>query len=468
MTSPTPLLDRWSSVSQVEGHVVPLPRDRLRPRPGRGPARVVVPLRQPADRRDQPLRPAQEGQAAAAGPRPADLAAVQPGERGVGLPGLARRAPPHGQPHPRRHRRQRRRPAGPGVRPRQVGPEHHGPPRRLPLHQVHRPVPAVPPRADHPAAGRRLGPDDRGRARRVRPGRRPAASPRSSTWGSSRTRRRSCSAPAAASGPSSDLASPEEEEAVAAYALDLGKTFQIVDDLLDFTGDARVLGKPVLSDLGEGRITLPLIHALKKADRPGRARLKALVGRKDISAAERRELLARLEGTRGLRSRPATGPRVHREGARTDRRLPRFAAPRDAHPPGGLRTDRGTAEGEEAGHDRDRGQDQDRRPQGHAGEAPRPRRRRQPGRAPREERPLRLRLGRPARRAPGPAPADGGKAGHPDLQGRAAEVPVVQGPGGVRDPGPRSPGDAPHPQGPGAQGGLSPTESTGPSCGRAA
>ena len=93
------------------------------------------------------------------------------------------------------------------------------------------------------------------------------------------------------------LASPEEEEAVAAYALDLGKTFQIVDDLLDFTGDARVLGKPVLSDLGEGRITLPFIHALKRADRSGRARLKALVGRKDISAAERRELLALLAGT---------------------------------------------------------------------------------------------------------------------------------------------------------------------------
>jgi octaprenyl-diphosphate synthase len=93
------------------------------------------------------------------------------------------------------------------------------------------------------------------------------------------------------------LASPEEEEAVAAYALDLGKTFQIVDDLLDFTGDARVLGKPVLSDLGEGRITLPLIHALKRTDRTGRARLKALIGRKDVSADERRDLLALLDGT---------------------------------------------------------------------------------------------------------------------------------------------------------------------------
>jgi octaprenyl-diphosphate synthase len=92
------------------------------------------------------------------------------------------------------------------------------------------------------------------------------------------------------------LASPEEEEAVAAYGLHLGKTFQIVDDLLDFTGNARVLGKPVLSDLGEGRITLPLIRALASDGRAGRERIKRLVGRKDISAGERRELVEALAG----------------------------------------------------------------------------------------------------------------------------------------------------------------------------
>jgi octaprenyl-diphosphate synthase len=87
------------------------------------------------------------------------------------------------------------------------------------------------------------------------------------------------------------LASPEEEEAVAAYGLNLGKTFQIVDDLLDFTGEVRVLGKPVLSDLGEGRITLPLIHALRSDGKGVRQRIKPLVGRKDISGDERRRLV---------------------------------------------------------------------------------------------------------------------------------------------------------------------------------
>ena len=90
------------------------------------------------------------------------------------------------------------------------------------------------------------------------------------------------------------LASPEEEEALAAYGMNLGKTFQIVDDLLDFTGDAKVLGKPTLSDLGEGRITLPLIRALGADGRAGRQHIKALVGRKDIPVNEGRGLVESL------------------------------------------------------------------------------------------------------------------------------------------------------------------------------
>ena len=93
------------------------------------------------------------------------------------------------------------------------------------------------------------------------------------------------------------LASPEEEEAVAAYGLNLGLTFQIVDDLLDIVGDADVLGKPVLSDLAEGRITLPLIRSLQADGRVGRERIKALVGRKDIPAPDRRRLVEALSAS---------------------------------------------------------------------------------------------------------------------------------------------------------------------------
>jgi octaprenyl-diphosphate synthase len=57
-------------------------------------------------------------------------------------------------------------------------------------------------------------------------------------------------------------ASEEERRALAIYGLNLGIAFQLVDDLLDFTSDATKLGKPVLSDLREGKVTLPLIRLL--------------------------------------------------------------------------------------------------------------------------------------------------------------------------------------------------------------
>jgi octaprenyl-diphosphate synthase len=55
-------------------------------------------------------------------------------------------------------------------------------------------------------------------------------------------------------------ASSEEEQALREYGFNLGMTFQLVDDLLDFTGDAEAVGKPIGSDLREGKVTLPLIH----------------------------------------------------------------------------------------------------------------------------------------------------------------------------------------------------------------
>jgi len=51
-------------------------------------------------------------------------------------------------------------------------------------------------------------------------------------------------------------ASPGGERDATEYGLNLGLCFQIVDDLLDFTGDERTLGKPILSDLAERRVTL--------------------------------------------------------------------------------------------------------------------------------------------------------------------------------------------------------------------
>jgi octaprenyl-diphosphate synthase len=95
-------------------------------------------------------------------------------------------------------------------------------------------------------------------------------------------------------------ASPGEEGDVAEFGRNLGLSFQIVDDLLDITGDEKALGKPVLSDLAEGRLTLPLIHALQGNGRPHRDRISGLLRRKDISGEERDALLELLSASGAL------------------------------------------------------------------------------------------------------------------------------------------------------------------------
>ncbi|MDQ6620860.1 MAG: polyprenyl synthetase family protein [Pseudomonadota bacterium] len=58
-------------------------------------------------------------------------------------------------------------------------------------------------------------------------------------------------------------ASPECEEALARYGTHLGTAFQLVDDVLDYSGDMGTIGKSLGDDLAEGKMTLPLIRALE-------------------------------------------------------------------------------------------------------------------------------------------------------------------------------------------------------------
>jgi octaprenyl-diphosphate synthase len=56
----------------------------------------------------------------------------------------------------------------------------------------------------------------------------------------------------------------EMESACAVYGQALGTAFQVIDDVLDYTGDAAVMGKNVGDDLREGKATLPLIAAMRR------------------------------------------------------------------------------------------------------------------------------------------------------------------------------------------------------------
>src|SRR5687767_10705610 len=53
------------------------------------------------------------------------------------------------------------------------------------------------------------------------------------------------------------------EESLAAYGRHVGTAFQVIDDVLDYSGDAESIGKSLGDDLAEGKPTLPLIHAMR-------------------------------------------------------------------------------------------------------------------------------------------------------------------------------------------------------------
>ncbi|NTW02309.1 MAG: polyprenyl synthetase family protein [Oscillochloris sp.] len=71
-------------------------------------------------------------------------------------------------------------------------------------------------------------------------------------------------------------------EALGRYGFDVGVAFQIVDDVLDFTGDESTLGKPAGNDLRQGTITLPLIYALKSTGSP---QLRAIIDQSELDDA---------------------------------------------------------------------------------------------------------------------------------------------------------------------------------------
>ena len=80
----------------------------------------------------------------------------------------------------------------------------------------------------------------------------------------------------------------------------LGLAFQIVDDLFDYLADPEVTGKPVGSDLADGKVTLPLIAALRQAGEADRNRLKRLARRKRWTAPEWDRLKTLVEKSGGF------------------------------------------------------------------------------------------------------------------------------------------------------------------------
>ena len=96
-------------------------------------------------------------------------------------------------------------------------------------------------------------------------------------------------------------AGDELRRALAVFGNNLGLTFQIVDDLLDYLGDEGKTGKAVGNDFKEGKMTLPLLLALETATAPDRARLLKWLAagsaeERRLALPEAREIIDRAGG----------------------------------------------------------------------------------------------------------------------------------------------------------------------------
>ena len=70
------------------------------------------------------------------------------------------------------------------------------------------------------------------------------------------------------------------------YGQALGTAFQVIDDVLDYTGDAAVMGKNLGDDLREGKATLPLIAAMQHGTQAERETIRHAIETGDVSMLE--------------------------------------------------------------------------------------------------------------------------------------------------------------------------------------
>ena len=100
----------------------------------------------------------------------------------------------------------------------------------------------------------------------------------------------------------------EQLQALYDYGHYLGMSFQLVDDILDFTSERDVLGKPTLSDLKEGKLTLPLILALPHATTAERNLIARVAKEKTFGETDPSEIVEiahRYDGIRRSREKAA-------------------------------------------------------------------------------------------------------------------------------------------------------------------
>jgi octaprenyl-diphosphate synthase len=80
----------------------------------------------------------------------------------------------------------------------------------------------------------------------------------------------------------------------------LGMAFQLIDDLLDLTSTKDILGKPVVNDLKEGKMTLPVLFAIRNGKAEDADKVQKVLDEREFRSVDRSEILSLVEKTDGL------------------------------------------------------------------------------------------------------------------------------------------------------------------------
>jgi len=86
-------------------------------------------------------------------------------------------------------------------------------------------------------------------------------------------------------------ATAEQEEKLAVYGRSTGMAFQIVDDVLDLTASEDILGKPVGSDLREGKVTMAVIQALEHCTPDERTMIQTVLDERAFRSVSHGQIL---------------------------------------------------------------------------------------------------------------------------------------------------------------------------------
>lgn len=90
-------------------------------------------------------------------------------------------------------------------------------------------------------------------------------------------------------------AGADDQQKLAEYGRNLGMAFQIVDDVLDLTASEEVLGKPVASDLREGKATMAVLHALQQCTPAERSVFEAVLNNGGFNGITPADIVAILQ-----------------------------------------------------------------------------------------------------------------------------------------------------------------------------